>query len=149
MHSVSIENFFQPTHNLLRNFHQAAVTQFFFFSCTAWCPSDRIKILSNVKASRVIFSIFCGLLRISELYHNCLHTSAHIKLYIVKNKLYIDGLEKREETLPSRRESEYLGIYSFKENPRLQNFQRIYNTANFYQYLKTLKAFQRVFSKNH
>ena len=96
-----------------------------------------------------IFSIFCGLLRISELYHNCLHTSAHIKLYIVKNKLYIDVLGKSEETLPSLRESEYLGMYSFKENPRLQNFQPIYNTANSYQYLKTLKAFQRVFSKNH
>ena len=74
-----------------------------------------------------------------------MHTSADIKLYIVKNKLYIDVLGKSEETLPSLRESEYLGMYSFKENPRRQTFQLIYNTANFYQYLKTLKAFQRVF----
>ena len=74
-----------------------------------------------------------------------MHTLADIKLYIVKNKLYLDGLGKREETLTPRRESEYLGMYSFKENPRRQTFQLIYNTANFYQYLKTLKAFQRVF----
>ena len=79
------------------------------------------------------------------MYHNCLHTSADIRIYVVKNKVSIDGLGKREETHPSRRESEYLGMYSFKENPRLQNFQLIYNTANFYQYLRTLKAFQRVF----
>ena len=76
-----------------------------------------------------------------------MHTSADIKLYILKNKLYIDGLEKREETLPSRRESEYLGMYSFKVNPRLQNFRLFYNMANFYQYQGPWKRFKEFFRK--
>ena len=57
----------------------------------------------------------------------------------------MDSERRKRPSLPGGNQNIWVHMYSFKENPRRQTFQLIYNTANFYQYLKTLKAFQRVF----